>query len=71
MVLLDVSKVRPSGPMKLIILNESKQGMIKPNFLMLNKVLFLLPKTKKWWYENGVDEPMEFLCTKVLTKNPY
>ena len=44
MVPLDVSKVRPSGPVNLTIWNESKQGMIN-QYSTLNKVSFVA-KTK-------------------------
>ena len=44
MVHLDVSKVRPSGPVNLTIWNESKQSMIN-QYSMLNKVCFVA-KTK-------------------------
>ena len=37
---LDGSKVRPSGPVKLTIWNESKQGMIN-QYSMFNKVCFV------------------------------
>ena len=44
MVHLDGSKIRPSGPVNLIIWNESKQGMVN-QYLTLNKVCFVA-KTK-------------------------
>ena len=66
MVHLDVSKVRPSGPVNLTIWNESKQGMIN-QYSMLNKVCFVA-KTKIRWYVNGVYVQMNFVC-KMMTKN--
>ena len=67
MVHLDVSKVRPSGPVNLTIWKESKQYMIN-QYSMLNKVCFVA-KTKidgMVWY--GVYVQMIFVC-KRMTKN--
>ena len=65
MVHLDVSKVRPSGPVNLTIWNESKQCMIN-QYSMLNKVCFVA-KTK-------IDGMRWSLCTnefcvQMTTKN--
>ena len=65
MVHLDVSKVRPSGPVNLTIWNESKQDMIN-QYSMLNKVCFVAKIKLMVW-----DGVYVQLCVQNDDQEPY